>query len=117
MRKLFIILGCVAVLGIYGCAQGSQEAEASYGNPCESQYLAPMFNECSPHTVDTDTDTHGDVLGNPVGVGADVLIHKTEHVDLVGEYKYDFENESHSAYAVFRTKTSLVDLVKGLLNK
>ena len=86
------------------------------GNPCESRYLKYIWNDCSPHTVDTDTNHH-DHLKDPLGVGADVLIHETEHVDLVAEYKYDFENESHSAYAVFKTKKSLVDYIKELFNR
>jgi len=110
MRQLMIAVMC----GLFMVCASTAFAS---GNVCESKYLAPIFNECSPHTVDTDTDTHGDVLGNPVGVGADVLIHETEHVDLVGEYKYDFENESHSAYAVFKTKKSLVSYIKALLNR
>jgi hypothetical protein len=114
MRKLSIIVVCLAVGLVIGCSKGTQEVEAS--NPCESKYLAPIFNECSPHTVDTDT-IHHDHMDDPLGVGADVLIHETKHVDLVGEYRYDFENELHSAFAVFRTKTSLVNIIKSLLSR
>ena len=114
MRKLLIVPCLVLAFSIVFIGA----AYANGQNPCEHQYKKFIYNECSPHTVDTDTDTiHHDHLDDPLGVGADVLIHETEHVDLVGEYKYDFENETHSAFAVFRTKTSLVDIIKGLLNK
>jgi hypothetical protein len=86
------------------------------GKTCEnSNFWNAVANECSPHTV--DTDTWRPERDNPAGVGADILIHETEHVDLVGEYKYDFENEEHSAFAVFKTKKSLVEIIKGFFNK
>jgi hypothetical protein len=108
MRNVMIAVACGVILVF------AQTAFAS-GNVCESKYLAPIFNECSPHTV--DTDTHADPREDALGVGADVLIHETESVDLVAEYKYDFENEEHSAYAVFKTKKSLVEYIKALFNR
>jgi hypothetical protein len=97
------------------CVWAVPNAFASGKNPCENRYLKYIYNECSPHTV--DTDTHRDAREDPIGVGADVLIHETEALDLVAEYKYDFENEEHSVFAVFKTKKSLVDYIKALFNR
>ena len=111
MRKL-ISIALFACL----CVWATPNAFASGEVNCESGWKSYVYNECSPHTVDTDTNHH-DHSKDALGVGADVLIHETEHVDLVAEYKYDFENETHSVFAVFRTKTSLVDIIKSWLNR
>ncbi len=110
---MFNKLMIVAMCGLFIVCAHTAFANGSYG--CDS-YIGKYLNECSPHTVDTDTIQH-DHSGDALGVGADVLIHETDNVDLVVEYKYDFENESHSTYAVFKTKKSLVEYIKALLNR
>ena len=114
MKKLLLVCCILSVIAFVGCAG---EAEAR-GNPCDSKFLGPILNECSPHTVDTDTDTWRDEWDDEAGIGADILIHETKQVDLVAEYKVDFNNDNHqSVYGVIRTKTSLVELVKKGLKK
>ena len=116
MKKILFIL--IAVFVMAGC---SQEAEASgKGNPCDNKYLGPILNECSPHTVDTDTDTHADQR-DEAGVGADVVVwqNETDKVtfieEVVAEYKYDIDNEAHSIYGVVRV--NLWQKIKGLLKR
>ena len=112
MKKLLLVCCILSAMIIAGCAG---EAEAR-GDPCESKFLGPILNECSPHTV--DTDTWRDEWDDEAGIGADILIHETKHVDLVAEYKVDFNNDNHqSVYGVVRTKTSLVELAKKLVKK
>jgi len=53
----------------------------------------------------------------PRGIGADILIHETDPLDYVVEYKYDGQNEEHSIFAVVKTKKSLVDYAKDIINK
>ena len=109
MRKL-ISIALFACLCVWATPNAFANGEVN----CESGWKSYVYNECSPHTVDT---IHHDHLDDPLGVGADVLIHETESIDLVAEYKYDFENEQHSLFAVFKTKKSLVDYIKDLFNR
>ena len=101
MKKL-LLLAIVAVF-IMGC---SGEAEAK---SCDS-WFGKIYNEC--HKV-----THPE-RDDQAGIGVDVLVHETEHADVVAEYKIDFNNDNEqSVYGVVRTKTSLVELAKKLVNK
>ncbi len=72
-----------------------------------SGYKGKLLNACAP----------GHNHKSPRGVGADILIHETEAADFVAEYKYDGENEEHSIFAVVKTKKSLVDYAKDIINK
>jgi len=114
--KKFLLFGLLlAVLVIVGCAG---EAEAK-GDPCESRFLGPILNECSPHTV--DTDTWRDEKDTEAGVGADIVLweNETDKVkfieEVVAEYKYDINNEDHSVYGVVRL--NLWQKIKGLFKK
>jgi len=109
MKKLFMIVLCLAVAGVIGCSKGSQEVSAGeYSSSCEG-YKGKLLNRCVGHPDNSRED--------PAGVGADVLIHETEHLDLVAEYKYDVNNEEHSIFGVFKTKKSIVEYVKALFNR
>ncbi len=76
------------------------------GSGCDG-YKGKLLNRCVSHP---DRES-------PRGVGADILIHETEALDFVAEYKYDGENEEHSIFAVVKTKKSLVDYARDLINK
>jgi len=52
MKKLLLISLCFVL-----CLPLTAYAGGSY-DPCDSDYKSKIYNECSPHTVDTDTDTH-----------------------------------------------------------
>lgn len=90
------------------------------GDPCENKYLSKIVNDCSPHTVDTDTDTHVEER-DKAGVGADVVIwqNETDKVtwieEVVAEYRYDIDNEAHSVFGVVRV--NLWSKIKGLFNR
>jgi hypothetical protein len=77
-------------------------------NSCEG-YKGKLLNRC--HEV-----IHPD-FKDAAGIGVDVLVHQIEQGDLVAEYKYDFNNESHSIFGVFKTNKSLVEIVKGFFNR
>lgn len=102
MREKIIMLSLCFLL--FGCSS----AFASGSVDCDG-FLGKLWNAC--HGVD-----HPD-RKSPRGVGADILIHETEQADFVAEYKYDGENEEHSIFAVVKTKKSLVDYAKDLINK
>jgi len=101
MRKYFIILSCCALIF---CTNHAIAGEKSSG--CDG-YKGKLLNACDP--------SHNHKA--PRGVGADILIHETKHADLVAEYKYDGENKEHSIFGVVKTKKSLVDYAKDLINK
>ena len=103
MKKLLIGLIVVAFMMTANVALANGKR-----NPCDG-YKGKLLNAC--HKV-----IHPD-LKDAAGLGVDVLIHQIEQGDLVAEYKYDFNNESHSIFGVFKTNKSLVDIVKGLLNR
>ena len=104
MRQLMTAVVC----GLFIICAHTAFAGGSHSNSCEA-YKGKLLNAC--HKV-----VHPE-REDPAGVGADVLIHETENVDLVAEYKYDVQNEEHSIFGVFKTKKSLVDYVKALLNR
>jgi len=70
--------------------------------------------------TDTDTDTDTDTIGEPqneVGVGTDVVLWANEDEDalvdeVVAEYRYAMDNETHALYGVVRL--NLWDKIKGL---
>ncbi len=103
MSKLFyIICLCFCFLfcgGLTAYANGESSG-------CDG-YKGKLLNRCVGHPK----------RESPRGVGADILIHETKVADFVAEYKYDGENEEHSIFAVVKTKKSLVDYAKDLINK
>jgi len=104
MRQLIsaVVCGLIIVCAHTAFAGGYESSS------CEG-YKGKLLNRC--HKV-----VHPE-REDPAGVGADVLIHETENLDLVAEYKYDVQNEEHSIFGVFKTKKSLVEYVKALLNR
>jgi hypothetical protein len=79
-----------------------------FGTVAETAYAGSRHrSRTHEHNVDD-----GDA---PLGVGANVLIHEAESVDLVGEYRYDAANDVHAAFAVVQTKKSLVDYIRDFL--
>jgi len=104
MRKLMIAVIC----GLFIVCAHTAFASGGSSTSCEG-YKGKLLNRCVGHPASDRED--------PAGVGADVLIHETEHVDLVAEYKYDVNNEEHSIFGVFKTKKSLVEYVKALFNR
>jgi len=118
MRKWLFVLLLVGAVAIAGCAK---EAEArGGGDPCDS-FLGAVLNECSPHTVDTDTWRRERKAELEAGVGADVVLweNETEKVkfieEVVAEYKYDINNQDHSVYGVVRL--NLWQKIKNLFKK
>ena len=104
MKKLMIAVVC----GLFVVCAHTAFASYEHSNSCEG-YKGKLLNAC--HKV-----VHPE-REDPAGVGADVLIHETESLDLVAEYRYDVNNEEHSIFGVFKTKKSLVEYVKALLNR
>jgi uncharacterized lipoprotein YajG len=113
MKKYLFIL--LAVFLVAGC---SQEAEAGQKTCENSQFWNAVANECSPHTVDTDTHAK---QRDQAGVGADVVVWQNETdkatfiEEVVAEYKYDIDNEAHSIFGVVRV--NLWQKIKGLFNR
>jgi hypothetical protein len=115
MRKILTIGLCIlSILFVYGATAYAGEKS------CDSYFWGKVANECSPHTVDTDTDTHAKQR-DQAGVGADVVIwqNETEKAkmieEVVAEYKYDIDNEAHSIYGVVRV--NLWQKIKGLFSR
>jgi hypothetical protein len=112
------LLALFVAVCFMGCA-GDADAR---GNPCDSP-LGAILNDCSPHTVDTDTDTWRDERkeNSEYGVGLDVVIWENETgkadviEEVVAEYKYDINNDDHQVYTVVRL--NLWQKIKGLFNK
>jgi len=97
------------------CFIGSVRAETVQVK--DSHFFHSHIRNVTVHDKTIDTDTHKADDGREIGVGADVLIIESKHVDLVGEYRFDWENSDHTVYAVFKTKKSLVDYIKGFLGR
>ncbi len=100
MNKL---IGFIICCSLIFC---TNHAFANESNGCNG-YKGKLLNACDPHHEHKA----------PRGIGADILIHETEIADLVFEYKYDGENKEHSIFGVVKTKKSLVDYAKDLINK
>ena len=112
MRSLAVLLIACGFLLLNAPTAFAGEGQ----NPCEHQWKSKIFNECSPHTIDTDTDTHAD-RDDPAGVGIDLLITEGENLDFVAEYRHDFNNNEDSIFGVFKTKKSLWSIVKSIFNR
>ena len=59
---------------------------------------------------------------NPLGVGADVILHEGSEGELLnkvhGEYRWDWQNDEHSVFAIVTTKLEDVwGAIKGLVNR
>ena len=102
-RALIAGLLCAAIMWAPAAMAGERRNDS-----CEG-YKGKLLNRC--HIV-----VHPE-REDEAGIGVDVLIHETKDVDLVAEYKYDFNNEGHSIYGVFKTKKSLVGYIKALFNR
>lgn len=121
MKKL-IIISAIALCFLFYIGSTAYASEEEGYKDCTSppatstngKNVSHLHEHCYTRTKDT---IHHDHLKDPKGVGADVLLVETEKVDLVAEYKYDFENEQHSVFGVFKTKTALWDIIKGFFNK
>ena len=93
-------------------------AYAGNYDPCDSKYLSAIVNDCSPHTVDTDTDTQ---LDHAWGAGADIELWTNGNpkgllTGVHGEYRWDGNNNGrHSGFLVARI--NLWQKIKNFLNK
>ncbi len=120
MKKLGLVVICLAVMLVFGCSK-TQEVEAS-GDPCKS-FLGSILNKCATHTVDTQRDEPD----TSVGIGADIVIFKDGSKiheklkrleEVVVEYKADFngyEDTHHSVFTVVRLDAS--DVLPGIWSK
>jgi hypothetical protein len=109
MKRLFFIL--IAVALISGCSQEAEAGEKS----CDSGWWSKVANECVTHPSPKERR-------NEVGVGADVILHEGEEGEVLNqvhaEYRYDWQNGEHKAYAVATTKLSDIwAKVKSLFKK
>jgi hypothetical protein len=78
-------------------------------NDCDNFVSKNFSDKCNGYAQDQNRSA--------VGVGIDVLLYEDENVDVSEEYKYDWNNGSHSVYTVVKTKKSLVEYIKDLFNK
>ena len=78
------------------------------------KHFSDEINGKLDHYLDHDHEYEKYDPDNEIGIGADVLLHETEDIDIVQEYKYDFSNENHATYTVFKTKRSIFSLISGL---
>jgi hypothetical protein len=96
MRKAFVLMLILAVCFI---VVGKAEARGNW-DPCSSHIGSKIWNSC----IEIEKRR------NEIGVGVDVIVYEGEEGDLLnkvtGEYKYDWQNGEHSAYAVATTKLS-----------
>ena len=117
MRKLSLIAVLVAS---FMMLTSTSFARGSKGNPCDSKILGPILNECSPHTV--DTDTWRDEKEAELGVGVDLIVYEGKEGQILnkvtGEYRYDVNNEDHKGYVVATSKLADIwSTVKGVFTK
>jgi hypothetical protein len=107
MKKISVLILAAFVVLFY-----APTAYAS-GDPCDS-FLKNIINDCG------EADTQAEQR-DQAGVGADVVLweNETDKLDfieeVVAEYKYDIDNESHSIYGVVRL--NLWQKIKGLLSR
>lgn len=122
MRKTWTILIATIWVMLFGITAYAGEYESS----CPEGYKETVTKSGYGKTqcyIDTDTDTDTDTLGDPqdeAGVGADVVLWQNDKEgslieEVVGEYRYDLENETHATYGVVRL--NLWNQIKGKLKK
>ena len=68
-----------------------------------------LHNHCY-EDVDTDTNTWRAERKNPVGVGVDFYLYKSEKFDIENQNKFDTRNDEYSNFTVVKVKTE-----KGIL--
>jgi hypothetical protein len=95
MKRLLIIVICLAALSIYGCNKAT-EAEAR-GDPCKS-FLGGVLNDCVQHPKEKDTWIYG--------VGVDIPLWKAEKLLVDQETRLELNNGVNSdgiaTYTVFK---------------
>ena len=116
---------CIAVLACL-CVWAVPNAFANGQNPCEHRWKKFIYNECSPHTVDTDTDTHADRDTWGSGIKDELEICGTDadstacpdHIDEVRvDTEYDFQREEGLVLLAVKHKANdLPGLFAGLLD-
>lgn len=118
MRKLISLICCWAILLGATAYAGEEVVKSDCVSPSQATSINGK-NKWHLHDhcyTDTDTNTHAD-RSDPAGVGVDLLLVEGEKLDLVYEYKRDFENNENSHFGVFKTKKALWDIIKDFFNK
>ncbi len=110
MKAETVVVMVVMVVTLLVAVEVSAEDRSYYKENCNAgeSVTGPVW-----YHVHCYEDKEGGEVRSSQGVGADVLLIEGKQVDVVAEYRYDWANANHSAYTVFRTKRSLVDIVKG----
>lgn len=102
MRKVISLLFALLLISSTAYAGGEKS--------CDSYFWGKVANECSPHTVDTDTDTQREKDDFSAGAGLDFFLWKAEKFNIESQTKYDSVNENGSSYIVVKVKSE-----KGLI--
>lgn len=103
MKKTILVFA-VLFLSAVGVRAEKQTGDSNWGTPVPS--LNEFLNENADHTHDNGRE-------NPVGIGADITVLKTEGIleEVNVEIRGDFVNEETSVYAV--AKFDLFGWLKG----
>jgi hypothetical protein len=117
MKKVFLVLLCLSVAGVIGCAK-VEEAEAKGGDPCKS-FLGSVLNKCVEHPKEKDTWIYG--------VGVDVPLWKAEKLIVDQETRLELNNGVNSdgiaTYTVFKPQMKrglfqiVGDWISNLINR
>ena len=94
MKKVILVLALIALI--------ATPAFAYYeGDVCDTTMGKTLFNKCV-------NQSQADKVSTPLGVGLDLVLLESGINDITykitGEYKYDWNNAEHSAYAVLTLK-------------
>lgn len=96
MKKLIAV---VVILGLWFCGPTIAYAGGSYD--CSSGFWSKVANKCVTHPSFPERR-------NPVGLGADVVLFEGAEGEVLDqvhtEYRWDFQNDEHSVFAVATTK-------------
>ncbi len=105
MKKLFILLGIVAMIGVGGLA---------IADDCDPNNGYVSTTSSFPFSFNHDHNIYRPPVRNPVGVGLDLIVYESDTIleDIAIETKYDWQNDESSVYAVARV--NVFKAVKGL---
>jgi hypothetical protein len=93
-------------------------AQAYVGVDVCDSHFGKIYNKCVSHPNQIVSDKKS----TEVGIGTDLLFYEGAYGDVLnevtGEYRYDWANAEHQAYAVARIRVKdLVTKLRGLLNR
>ena len=118
MKKIILITALFLMVTVVARAETTSKGDYPLvGGSTHTTAIREHVHQYINTDTNTDTNTMRNKRETPLGVGADILLTEHKYVDTEAEYKYDFNNEEHSAFLVVKTKKSLWSIVKNLFTK